>query len=127
MLAAMSGLAYLLSTILKLENSLGYFLPLPVVISAMRAGPGAGWRTMMATSFLLLGKQAPDMQCPSFVQPSHSFCKQIKALKPSLTGSTLASALLYPRCLFLLTCCLFFVLLLGARPWFTEVCILTSC
>lgn len=55
MLAAVSGLAYLLSTILKLENSLGYFLPLPVVLAALRSGGGAGWRTMMATCFLLVG------------------------------------------------------------------------
>ncbi|KXZ54746.1 hypothetical protein GPECTOR_4g816 [Gonium pectorale] len=54
MLSAVSGLAYLLSTILKLENSLGYFLPLPVVLAALRSGPGAGWRTMMATCFLLV-------------------------------------------------------------------------
>ncbi|GLC34320.1 hypothetical protein PLESTB_000742500 [Pleodorina starrii] len=54
MLAAVSGLAYLLSTILKLENSLGYFLPLPVVLAALRSGPGAGWRTMTATCFLLV-------------------------------------------------------------------------
>ncbi|GFR50418.1 hypothetical protein Agub_g12635 [Astrephomene gubernaculifera] len=54
MLAAVSGLAYLLSTILKLENSLGYFLPLPVVLAALRGGAGAGWRTMGATCFLLV-------------------------------------------------------------------------
>ncbi|KIZ00682.1 hypothetical protein MNEG_7281 [Monoraphidium neglectum] len=54
MLAAVSGLAFLLSTLLKLDSSLGYFLPLPIVIAACRAGPGAGWNTMMATSFLLL-------------------------------------------------------------------------
>ncbi|GIL53480.1 hypothetical protein Vafri_9072 [Volvox africanus] len=54
MLAAVSGLAYLLSTILKLENSLGYFLPLPVVLAALRSGGGAGWRTMTATCFLLV-------------------------------------------------------------------------
>ncbi|GLI67160.1 hypothetical protein VaNZ11_011373, partial [Volvox africanus] len=56
MLAAVSGLAYLLSTILKLENSLGYFLPLPVVLAALRSGGGAGWRTMTATCFLLVGR-----------------------------------------------------------------------
>lgn len=55
MLAAISGLGYLLSTLLKLENSLGYFLPLPVIIAAARGGVAAGWRTMSATAFLLLG------------------------------------------------------------------------
>lgn len=59
MLAAVSGLAYLLSTIMKMENTLGYFLPLPVVIASLRSGAGTGWRTMMATGFLLVGA------CPS--------------------------------------------------------------
>lgn len=54
MLAAVSGLAFLLSTLLKLDTSLGYFLPLPVVIAACRSGPAAGWGTMTATAFLLL-------------------------------------------------------------------------
>ena len=54
MLASVSGLAYLLSTLLKLENSLGYFLPLPVVIAACRSGAAAGWGTMSATAFLLV-------------------------------------------------------------------------
>ncbi len=58
MLAAVSGLAFLLSTLLKLDSSLGYFLPLPIVIAACRSGPAAGWNTMMATSFLLLGEGA---------------------------------------------------------------------
>lgn len=55
MLASVGGLAYLLSTILKLEGSLGYFLPLPVVLASMRGGSAAGWRTMLATGFLLVG------------------------------------------------------------------------
>eukprot|EP00798_Chlamydomonas_sp_ICE-L_P005918 gene5918-33491_t len=54
MLAAVSGLTYLVSTILKLEGSLGYFLPLPIILSAMRSGPFAGWRTMYTTGFLLV-------------------------------------------------------------------------
>lgn len=57
MLAAVSGLAYLLSTLLKLDNSIGYFLPLPIVIASMRSGIGAGWNTMLATAFLLSGEQ----------------------------------------------------------------------
>ncbi len=63
MLAAVSGLAYLVSNILKLENSLGYFLPLPVVLAAMRNGAAAGWRTVTATAFLLVGE--PDGSQPS--------------------------------------------------------------
>lgn len=58
MLAAVSGLAYVVSTILKLDNTLGYFLPLPIVIAALRSGPAAGWSTMSATGFLLVGRCA---------------------------------------------------------------------
>lgn len=58
MLAAVSGLAFLLSTLLKLDSSLGYFLPLPIAIAACRSGPGAAWNTTMATAFLLLGGRA---------------------------------------------------------------------
>ena len=54
MLAAVSGLAYTLATLLKLESYLGYFLPLPVVIAAMRSGPAAARKTMTTTCFLLL-------------------------------------------------------------------------
>jgi hypothetical protein len=57
MLSAVSGLAFLLSTLLKLDNSLGYFLPLPIAIAACRSGVAAAWWTMMATAFLLLGEQ----------------------------------------------------------------------
>lgn len=55
MLAAVSGLAFLLSTLLKLDSSLGYFLPLPIAIAACRSGPRAGWDTMGATACLVLG------------------------------------------------------------------------
>ncbi|KAK9832080.1 hypothetical protein WJX81_005004 [Elliptochloris bilobata] len=69
MLAAVGGLAYTLSTLLKLQAYLGYLLPLPVVVAAMRGGAGAGRRTMSATIFLLLaavvvaamrGRRPPD-------------------------------------------------------------------
>lgn len=40
MLAAVAGLAYTVSTLLKLEGYLSYVLPLPVVLSAMRSRPG---------------------------------------------------------------------------------------
>jgi hypothetical protein len=54
MLAAVTGLAYLLSTLLKLEGSLGYVLPLPVVLAAVRSGPLAGWRTCAASASLIV-------------------------------------------------------------------------
>lgn len=44
----------------QLETSLGYFLPLPVVLAAMRGGGRAGWRTMSATCFLLVGERDGD-------------------------------------------------------------------
>ena len=56
MLAAVSGLAFTLATLLKLESYLGYFLPMPVIVAAMRSGPAAGRKTMTATCFLLLRK-----------------------------------------------------------------------
>ena len=59
MLAAVGGLVYTLSTLLKLQSYFGYLLPLPVVVAAMRNGPAAGRRTMSATAFLLLGARPP--------------------------------------------------------------------
>jgi hypothetical protein len=59
MLAAVGGLVYTLSTLLKLQAYFGYLLPLPVVVAAMRNGPAAGRRTMSATAFLLLGARPP--------------------------------------------------------------------
>jgi hypothetical protein len=56
MLAAVGGLAYLLSTLLRLESGLGYALPMPIVLAAMRGGPAAGFKTMGATGFLLVGE-----------------------------------------------------------------------
>lgn len=56
MLAAVSGLAYALATTMHLEGYLGYFLPLPVILSALRSGPAAGRKTVSATFFLLLSE-----------------------------------------------------------------------
>lgn len=58
MLAAVSGLAFVLATILRLDNTIGYFLPLPIMLAAMRSGPASGWGTMAATGFLLVGESA---------------------------------------------------------------------
>lgn len=54
MLAAVSGLAFTLASLLRLDRFLGYFLPMPVIIAAMRSGPAAGRKTMTATCFLLM-------------------------------------------------------------------------
>ena len=56
MLAAVGGVVYTVASILKLQSYLGYFQPMPIVVSAMRWGPAAGRKTMTATCFLLLGK-----------------------------------------------------------------------
>jgi hypothetical protein len=61
MLAAVGGLVYTLSTLLKLQSYFGYLLPLPVVLAAMRNGPAAGRRTVSATAFLLLGARPPPL------------------------------------------------------------------
>jgi hypothetical protein len=53
MLAAVAGLAYVLSTLLKLDAYFSYILPLPIVLAALRMGPTAA--TMVVTvAFLLL-------------------------------------------------------------------------
>lgn len=54
MLSSITGLAYLLASIIKVEGYLGYLLPLPIVIAAMRSGPAAARKTMTTTCFLLL-------------------------------------------------------------------------
>lgn len=56
MLAAVSGLAFTLGSLLRVDSYLGYFLPMPVVVAAMRSGPAAGRKTMTATCFLLMCK-----------------------------------------------------------------------
>lgn len=56
MMAAVGGLAFVLATTLKLEGYMGYFLPLPVVLSGMKAGPSGARKTFTATIFLLLGE-----------------------------------------------------------------------
>ena len=64
MMAAVGGLAYVLATTLKLEGYMGYFLPLPVVLSGMRAGPTGARKTFTATIFLLLGEPSqPNGPC----------------------------------------------------------------
>jgi hypothetical protein len=54
MLAAVTGLAYTLSTLLKLEGYLSYCLPLPVVLSAMRSEDSSTPVQCVVVAFLLL-------------------------------------------------------------------------
>ena len=55
MLAAVAGLAYTLSTVLKLEGYLSYVLPLPVVLAALRGGPMAAMKSLTVAFLLLFG------------------------------------------------------------------------
>lgn len=55
MLAAISGLLYLLSSLLRLDNSLGYITPFPPVLAAVRnKSAAAGWRTVITTACLVM-------------------------------------------------------------------------
>mmetsp|Transcript_32456 Transcript_32456/g.91973 ORF Transcript_32456/g.91973 Transcript_32456/m.91973 type:complete len:324 (+) Transcript_32456:121-1092(+) len=53
MLAGVTGLAYFMANIIKIEGYIGYALPLPSVIAAMRWGPATAWRTVLSTCFLI--------------------------------------------------------------------------
>ncbi|XP_010942226.1 uncharacterized protein [Elaeis guineensis] len=59
MLASVSGLAYVLSNSLAIENYFGCFFSLPIVISSIRWGIAAGRKTMLATAMLLLTLSGP--------------------------------------------------------------------
>lgn len=75
MLAAVSGLAYALASTMHLEGYLGYFLPLPVILSALRSGPAAGRKTVTATFFLVLSEHlyasnlSNDIQLHAVLKP----------------------------------------------------------
>ncbi|VFQ95348.1 unnamed protein product [Cuscuta campestris] len=59
MFASVSGLAYLLSNSLAVENYFGCFFALPIVISSLRWGVAAGRKTMVATVVLLFVLSGP--------------------------------------------------------------------
>eukprot|EP00850_Spirogloea_muscicola_P006623 SM000031S11632 [mRNA] locus=s31:846315:848813:+ [translate_table: standard] len=59
MLAAAAGLAFFLSSLLRLDSYLGFFFPLPIVISAVKWGAARGRKTMVATAVLLLVLAGP--------------------------------------------------------------------
>ena len=56
MFAAMGGLAFSVAAVLKLQGYMGYLLPMPIVLSALRSGPAVARKTTIATAFLLFGK-----------------------------------------------------------------------
>ena len=55
MFAAVGGLLYSIASVLRLQGYMGYLLPLPIVLSAMRSGPRIAFKTTTATCMLLLG------------------------------------------------------------------------
>ena len=55
MFAAMGGLAFSVAAVLKLQGYMGYLLPMPIVLSALRSGPAVARKTAVATAFLLFG------------------------------------------------------------------------
>ncbi|KAG9154453.1 hypothetical protein Leryth_023907 [Lithospermum erythrorhizon] len=59
MFAAISGLVYVLSNSLTLENYFGCFFALPIVLSSVRWGVAAGRKTMVATVVLLFVLTGP--------------------------------------------------------------------
>ncbi|KAL3821017.1 hypothetical protein ACJIZ3_006922 [Penstemon smallii] len=59
MFAAVSGLAFLLSTSLAIEKYFACFFALPIVLSTMRWGSEAGRKTMVATVVLLFVLSGP--------------------------------------------------------------------
>ncbi|GAQ91929.1 hypothetical protein KFL_008840030 [Klebsormidium nitens] len=59
MLAATTGLAYALSTLLRLEGYFATFFPLPLVVAAIRGNVRAAVKTLVATTLLLFVLTGP--------------------------------------------------------------------
>jgi len=113
MLAAVSGLAFTLATLLRLDSYLGYFLPMPVIVAAMRSGPAAGRKTMTATCFLLLCKPRLKFACGNsmhrmtqtaslYWMPNgvifSSFCVLVNTHRQALPRNTMGSCLHLHNC-----------------------------
>jgi hypothetical protein len=58
MLAAISGLVFLMSSTLGLDKYCGYILPLPILIAGLRWGSGAAWWSMWISTCLVTGVPA---------------------------------------------------------------------
>ncbi|PRW59295.1 hypothetical protein C2E21_2172 [Chlorella sorokiniana] len=59
MLAAVTGLAYTVGNLLRLEGYLAYGLPLPIVLAALRSGPLPALKTLTVAVLLLLILMGP--------------------------------------------------------------------
>ncbi|XP_020572340.1 uncharacterized protein LOC110019110 isoform X2 [Phalaenopsis equestris] len=73
MFASVTGLAYFLSNSLAIENYLGCFFSLPIVISSMRWGLAAGRKTMVATAMLLFILSGP-VKSSTYLVILHEWC-----------------------------------------------------
>eukprot|EP00884_Botryococcus_braunii_P016912 jgi/Botrbrau1/3904/Bobra.0183s0125.1 len=71
MLAAVGGLAYALSSILRLQSYFSYLLPMPVVVACVRRGATAGRKTMVSTALLLVVLLGPIQAATYLLQ--HGF------------------------------------------------------
>lgn len=62
MLAAISGLLYLITATLGIDGSFlfSYMLPFPIVVASARRGHGAAWSTMGISASLVLGATTLD-------------------------------------------------------------------
>lgn len=56
MFAAVGGLVFSVAAVLKIQGYLGYLLPMPIVLSAMRSGHAVARKTLAATAILLFGE-----------------------------------------------------------------------
>ena len=63
MLAAVSGLIFVISTTIGLDKYCTHVFPLPIIVASLRRGKRAGWGTMNVSSCLILG--APCIRASS--------------------------------------------------------------
>lgn len=74
MLAAISGLLYLITATLGIDGSFlfSYMLPFPIVVASLRRGHAAAWSTMGISACLVLGASfsAHATLCLASLQPS---------------------------------------------------------
>lgn len=59
MLTAASALVYTIFSTVGLDRYIGYFLPMPVVMACVRRDIGAGLKTVLSTTLLLVALQGP--------------------------------------------------------------------
>ena len=63
MFSACGGLAFALSSLLKLSSYEAFLMPLPVLLCALRNGGSAGRKAVRSTVILLAGKHSTPALC----------------------------------------------------------------